>query len=406
MRSDQGQADLGKIIEHYQQLVHLPQVVLPKKSTTTSNPAVLLTGVTGGLGCHLLANLLSDPNIQRVFCLVRARDPRTVLAQLSQSLIKNGYDQHILETHAERLVVIPCDLRQPRLGIDGLSQKEIENSITHIIHAAWTVNFNLPLDTFLEHDIRGLCNLLNYAFAIPTLQQFTFVSSIGAIQSFPENKVVPEARVDDFTSVPSNGYGQSKFISEHIVSFAASELALPTSVVRLGQLSGSSATGYWNPKELIPGLIRSSLTVGAVPDHFSNHYWLPIDLASVILNKIALYSRDKQPHQNPKWFHVCNPVPTAWNSVTRAFNLLPSRTRAIQAVPMERWLQLVTQSAAVCPFEDVPSIKLLGFLEAYTTQAMPTLGVANVLEVDDRVHFGDLPQELLIRYVTRASIIE
>jgi len=396
--SDRDPADLGEIIKHYQQLLH-SSTALPKERTTASSPVVLLTGVTGGLGCHLIANLLSDPNIQQVICLVRADDPSSVLQQLSQDFTKNGYDPQILKDSAERLVTITCDLCQPGLGIDDISRRKFESSISHVIHAAWNVNFNLLLDSFLERDIRGLCNLLNFASTVPTLRQFIFVSSIAAIQNLSASEIVPESRVDDFTCAPPSGYGRSKFIAEHIVSYAASELGLPVSVVRLGQLSGSSVTGYWNPKELIPGLFRSSVTVGAIPDQFFNHHWLPIDLAGELLNKVALYSTDKQVRQNPKWFHICNPVPTPWDSVIRAFNLLPSQPRALQTVPMKRWLELLTQSAAIRPFEDVPTIKLLGFLEDYATQTMPSLSVTNALEVDNRAQFGELPQELLMRYV-------
>ena len=36
-------------------------------------------------------------------------------------------------------------------------------------------------------------------------------------------------------------------------------------ILRIGQLTGSSTTGYWSPKEHFPTLVEASRTIGAMP---------------------------------------------------------------------------------------------------------------------------------------------
>ncbi|WP_369027980.1 SDR family oxidoreductase, partial [Nocardia farcinica] len=74
---------------------------------------VLLTGATGFLGVHLLRELL-DRTDSRIWCLVRGRDRADGLRRITAALARYQLPHHDL---AERVVAVPGDLEQPRLGL-------------------------------------------------------------------------------------------------------------------------------------------------------------------------------------------------------------------------------------------------------------------------------------------------
>lgn len=60
----------------------------------------------------------------------------------------------------------------------------MRGSITHIIHNAYTVNFNIPLASF-ESNVASLRNLVDLALSSPlaTAPRILFTSSIATVQS-------------------------------------------------------------------------------------------------------------------------------------------------------------------------------------------------------------------------------
>jgi thioester reductase-like protein len=145
----------------------------------------------------------------------------------------------------------------------------MQSEVTHIVHNAWTVNFNYTIDSFVNTDIAGVSHLAAFALnsSRSTTPCFMFLSSIGAVMDYKAD-TVPEASVADVTSVATQtGYAKSKFVAEHILN-RAGERGLRISIVRCGQLSGNSVTGAWNLREYIPILLRSSVALGSIPEWF------------------------------------------------------------------------------------------------------------------------------------------
>lgn len=75
--------------------------------------------------------------------------------------------------------------------------------------------------------------------------------------------------MDDPSVTAHFGYPEAKWVCEQLLQGATvshpSKLT-QTSIVRIGQLVGSSFIGAWSPLEDLPSIFRSSLTIGALPD--------------------------------------------------------------------------------------------------------------------------------------------
>jgi hypothetical protein len=82
------------------------QDMLPAAETV-----VLVTGTTGELGCYLLARLLADDTIARVYALNRAHRQSTLAERQSRALADRGLDPGIVDS--PKLSLLEGDLAKP-----------------------------------------------------------------------------------------------------------------------------------------------------------------------------------------------------------------------------------------------------------------------------------------------------
>lgn len=123
--------------------------------SSDSAAAVVLTGATGSLGAHVLSKLLLDANIEKVYCLVRARDAQSAQARVVTSLVRRAVYHDLQACHRAKVVALASDLSKPDLGLEHGILQDIQASAIHVIHLAWAVNFNMGVESFEKHHIAG-----------------------------------------------------------------------------------------------------------------------------------------------------------------------------------------------------------------------------------------------------------
>ncbi|KAH9911161.1 uncharacterized protein B0H18DRAFT_945218, partial [Fomitopsis serialis] len=213
---------------------------LSDHNVPSSNPAdvVLVTGTTGSLGCHLLAQLAANPDIRRIYAFNRpSRNGDTIRLRQERALRERGLDTSALDS--SRVVMLEGDLTRPKLGLADDIYQEMHTSVTHIIHNAWPVDFALKLASF-EPQVHGIRALIDFALTAPMHAQpphVQFTSSVGVVQNMPPDKLCAETPSEPHDVVPT-GYAESKWVSEQILYHAAAHTALRPLVVRAGQICG------------------------------------------------------------------------------------------------------------------------------------------------------------------------
>ena len=327
------------------------------KGSTPENSTVLLTGATGSLGSHILSQLLQNQSISWVYCPVRAVSPTKARDRLLSSLLNRHFhpDQHQLDKiYTLQSNSIP-DLAPSLL-------EELHIRLTHIIHCAWPVNFNLPLSSFIPH-ITTLQHLLQLSLSpcTPNSAHFIFCSSISSASSCPSP--VPETPLSSLTYAANTGYARSKLAAEKIIQKAVESAGANATILRIGQIAGDTAHGMWPDNEAIPLMVRSALTTHALPALNERCAWLPVDtVASSVLDMAGLGSEAHQPDTNPSLaetqiFNLVNPHSFSW---TETF--LPALRAAglrFDTLPAKEWLQRLRDSEQ--DVENNPAVKLLEF---------------------------------------------
>jgi thioester reductase-like protein len=224
----------------------------------------LLTGATGSLGAHILAQLLLQDNVKAIYCLVRASSPSKAHDRVFATLAAKKLDSL---PNPSKVICLPADLSRQDLGLDTAVINRLKKTLTTLIHGAWAVNFNLGVRSFEQQHIKGACNLIKLCLSTSTSQpaRFYFCSSISAAAGTPLPAVIAEAHVPEFAHAQKMGYARSKLVTERIVKMAAEQTGMVATVLRVGQIIGDSEEGIWNTTEAIPLMIQSAVTMGALP---------------------------------------------------------------------------------------------------------------------------------------------
>src|SRR3954469_20754140 len=118
----------------------------------------LLTGATGSLGAHILAQLLPLDNVKTIYCLVRASSPTKARDRVFTALAAKKLDSL---PDPSKVVCLPADLSREDLGLDAVVINRLKTTLTTLIHSAWAVNFNLGVRSFEQQHIKGAYNLIN-----------------------------------------------------------------------------------------------------------------------------------------------------------------------------------------------------------------------------------------------------
>ena len=273
----------------------------------TRNPhaanSVVVTGVTGSLGAHVLSQVSFRDDIAKVFCLVRARSDDQAYIRTQRSLIERR-----LDVDRNKMCVYACDFSKPTLGLSSKTYEDVTHGLKSIIHCAWNVNFNIGLDSF-EHDcIIGLKHLINLGLRSQTKNsaEFVFCSSISAAGNANEREI-PEDLPKSLTAAQRTGYAQSKLVAEHICMAAAKASGMAAKILRIGQVAGDTKFGIWNASEAVPMILKSALTIGSLPMLDEWHSWLPVDVVATVISEIAF----TRPGESGV-FNVVNPTSFHW----------------------------------------------------------------------------------------------
>jgi hypothetical protein len=224
----------GLMVEMVQKFsVQVKDAPRGKPGERKGGAVVVLTGATGSLGAHILDQLIRRDGVTRVICLSRASSHSDSMRRIQDSL---SLRQRTLSQSAmSKITSLAADVNLPNLGLDLHELNDLKANITHIIHNAWPVNFNLSLNSFEPH-IQGAVNLLKLALASDNTASFHFSSSVGTVQGRP-NPLIKEVFSDSPATAGGMGYARSKWVMEGILERC---IGIRVGVLRIGQLVGDT----------------------------------------------------------------------------------------------------------------------------------------------------------------------
>ncbi|MEU8897410.1 amino acid adenylation domain-containing protein [Nocardia sp. NPDC048505] len=308
-------------------LVLEPDIDVAGRAPASPGPArhILLTGATGFLGAHLLAELLATTPAS-VWCLVRADGNEQAHGRIRAALQKYEIWHPAYES---RIVAVAGDLAAPGLGLAAADYDRLAERIDTIYHNGARVNHIEPYARLRAANVTGTREVLRLA-TTGRVKPVHFVSTVNTVVPIAPGPdfVAREDTVLDASEVSPNGYVSSKWVAEHLVR-RAGERGVPVSIYRPGLISGDPEIGVNSAEDSFWNMIRAAAILGLAPDtgDFAQQ------LAPVNYVVAALVALAAKPAIGAA-YHLVNtePVPVAEVFEALRRNGIPVRVAAIEEI--------------------------------------------------------------------------
>jgi thioester reductase-like protein len=179
--------------------------------------AIFLTGSTGYIGAHILAELLAG-HADRVNVLVRAKSAGEAQGRLWHALQLHMDFPRFREYLATRIVAYRGDLTDPKFGLGPADYGGLAGTTDSVIHCAASLNRKSE-KSCMNVNLRGTLEVLQLARRAEGaggLRRFSFVSTV-AVAGKRENETVTEDASIDWERSDYDPYARTKKFCEHMV---------------------------------------------------------------------------------------------------------------------------------------------------------------------------------------------
>ncbi len=149
---------------------------------------IFLTGATGLVGGELLVSLSRKAEVNRIYCLLRAKDYDDAIARL-----ENVFELHDDEYDITRIIPVLGNLLDDQLTNTLLSDKLLQD-VDVIIHSAANTSFSRFNDDLVEKaNIGGLEKILLWAKCLPSLKNFLYIGTATICGKDVKDRLVHES---------------------------------------------------------------------------------------------------------------------------------------------------------------------------------------------------------------------
>ncbi|MCK9397696.1 MAG: thioester reductase domain-containing protein, partial [Methylobacter sp.] len=294
--------------------------------------AVFLTGATGFLGVFLVAELLEQTQA-KIYCLIRAADEQQAMTRLQLQTgcygLQDGIDW-------SRVVAVCGDLSAPRLGLSEMCYEEIAGQVEVIYHNGAQVNFIQPYKALKAANVLGTEAVLRLA----CYRKPKAVHYVSTLSVFSEASANPQGYQENDEPKPganlANGYAQSKWVAEKLVSLAR-DRGFQVTVYRPATVSGDSRSGIWNTEDFLCRLIKACIQMGYAPAERVRMDMAPVDYIGRSIVALSL-----RPDSIGACFHLNHPAPPYSDELIDGF----SRSGyCLDRIPYRDWVKKVLEAA-------------------------------------------------------------
>lgn len=227
---------------------------------------IFLTGATGFLGTHFLRDLIREPDVKEIRCLVRTIDANSGRDRLCSSLKEIGVKN---VDQLQKIVVVPGVLGEENFGLSPSDFSKLAEWTDTIFHLGAYINWSQPYETHRASNVMGTMDCIQLAVThhVKPLHYVSTAGVSGPVSAVSTQKVIMEDDdLANFTKTLSFeiGYSQSKWVADKMVR-TMQKKGLPAVIYRPGFIMGDGVRGKVNQNDFMSRFFRSCLQLRARP---------------------------------------------------------------------------------------------------------------------------------------------
>jgi thioester reductase-like protein len=255
--------------------------------------AIFVTGSTGYIGAHIVANLL-DESGESLNLLVRAKNPREARERLWQSLQLHMDFERFRALLDSRMAIFLGDLTGKNFGIEQNEYKQLVRDTDSIIHCAASLNRKSE-KSCLNVNLRGTLQVIELAMRAKEdhgLRRFSHVSTV-AVAGQRQSEVIEEDSAIEWDRSDYDPYARTKKFCEHMIGELLPDV--PRTIFRPSIVLGDSRQPETNQFEMVKAFVfLASLPV--LPFRPSDKVDIvPVDYVAGAISRLHL--KEKPEHE-------------------------------------------------------------------------------------------------------------
>lgn len=318
----------------------------------TSLGNIMITGVTGYLGAHILDAFMRYET-GKIYCLVRnnsSDDRRGRWPQMLNYYFGDKYNNEI----GKRIIPIVGDITDENLV------NILPNDVQTVIHAAATVKHFGEYSHFYSVNVKGTENILE--FAKRQRSKFIFISTVSVSGN---NLTEKGTRTEIFRESDlfigqdlSNVYIRSKFEAERLVLEAKID-GFDCKIFRVGNLTNRYSDGVFQPnykENAFLRRIKTFIDLRSYPLEIADSCvdLSPVDLTADAIVKLAEYTGEQY-----TVFHVNDPKLTTYGHLMEMINCSKYNVSAVNSKDFVRLISSDKDTAYSSVKNDLNEMKAL-----------------------------------------------
>ncbi|MDO4283630.1 MAG: amino acid adenylation domain-containing protein [Clostridia bacterium] len=259
---------------------------------------ILLTGVTGFLGIHILDSFMKE-KLGKVYCIIRGKNKKAAKERFIDTLhyyFGNQYDHEI----GNRIIPIDGNFIEENIGLKDNIYHSVVSDVDLVIHSAACVKHYGDANYFKKVNIDGTKNIAKFCYEnhIKMIHISTISVSGNSFEIMNSNQ--SKEHIADFDETCfyqnqnlDNIYVYTKFKAEEEV-LKYIQRGLHANILRIGNLTNryEDLKFQYNVEEnAFANKLKTFISIGAFPES-NRHIYLeftPVDLCANAIIKIAEY---------------------------------------------------------------------------------------------------------------------
>lgn len=250
------------------------------KPTNMSN--ILITGVTGFLGIHLVHELLLNPKVKKIYCIIRNKINQPAKKRFTNMI--SSYFQSSAELSKlidEKITILNGDITQKYLGLDEQTYNYLQSKITCVVNSAANVKHFVKPTQIKKDNVYSVDNIITFCGNKITLAHISTLSIAGFVSTDSKNKIFDENTLYIGQNLENNPYLLSKFEAEKNILIATNTKDLNAVIFRLGNIMPRESDGKFQgnyKQNIFLSALNSIIKSGVIAKELHN---LPIEFSPV-----------------------------------------------------------------------------------------------------------------------------
>lgn len=293
--------DLAKFIDSNQSssdivpnLANLSSCKISNQVRPFDMSTVLLTGVTGFLGIHLLRELLLNDKVKKIDCIIRNKINANGKKRLDKMMeYYFDSDPDLLKLIDEKVTIFNGDVTKEFLGLDQKNYDFLKSEVTTVINSAANVRHFAKPEQIRKDNVKSVLYLIDFCGSSISLAHISTLSIAGFKGPRTKNIIFDENTLYFKQEFDSNPYLVSKFEAEKVVLYATNYKRLNAAIFRIGNIMPRYEDGLFQQNAIQNVFLlamKSILDCKMIPKEFYNTSleFSPVDECSkMIVSLIA-----------------------------------------------------------------------------------------------------------------------